>query len=199
MNAKFFVFFKTSVLILTFVLLVSANSYAAGFAFGEVTPEKATRPRIYKETKTEPRLQAANAGKAVIAFELERQVFALINQQRVANGLTALAWSDDAAKVARSHSENMANFKFFSHAGKDGLTVNERADDFGISNWRAIGENLAFNQGYDNPGTFAVERWMKSPGHRGNILNNRWTESAVGVAVSPDASYYFTEVFLVRY
>lgn len=197
MNAKFFVFFKTSVLILTFVLLVSVNSYAAGFAFGEVTPEKATRPRIYKETKTEP--QAANAGKAVIAFELERQVFALINQQRIANALTALVWSDDAAKVARSHSENMANFKFFSHEGKDGLTVNERADDFGISNWRAIGENLAFNQGYDNPGAFAVERWMKSPGHRGNILNNRWTESAVGVAVSPDESYYFTEVFLVRY
>lgn len=199
MNTKLFVLLNTTVLIFSFVLFVPANSYGFDFASGEVKPGKSTRPRIYKQIKTEPQALEASAGKAVIAFELERQVFDLINQQRASNGLTALTWSVDAAKIARVHSENMANFKFFSHEGLDGLTVNERADDFGISNWRSIGENLAYNQGYDNPGTFAVERWMKSPGHRGNILNNRWKESAVGVAVSADKKYYFTEVFLVRY
>ena len=92
----------------------------------------------------------------------------------------------------------MANFHFFSHVGQDGLMVNDRADLFGISRWRLIGENIAFNKGYDNPAEFAVERWMNSPSHRENVLNPRWRESAVGVALSSDGAYYFTEVFLLR-
>lgn len=198
MRTKLFVLLNTVTLIFSFVSFVSANSSELNFTSGEVKPEKVTRPRIYKENKSEPRLVEAGAKKAVIAFELERQVFDLINQQRAVNGLSALVWSADAARVARSHSENMANFKFFSHAGLDGLRVNDRANDFGINNWGSIGENLAYNQGYDNPGAFAVERWMKSPKHRGNILNNRWQESAVGVAVTADKKYYFTEVFLTK-
>lgn len=199
MNAKLSVLLNTIVLIFSFVPFISANSSDSSFSAGKTKPEKITRPRIYKENKNEPRAVESSVKKAAISFKLERQVFDLINQLRTSNGLSALAWSDDAAKIARSHSENMANFKFFSHESVDGLTVNERAYDFGISNWRAIGENIALNQGYDNPADFAVERWMKSPGHRGNILNTRWNESAVGVAVSPDKKYYFTEVFLMRY
>ena len=122
----------------------------------------------------------------------------MLNSQRAAKGLTALEWNDDVARIARMHSENMAKYKFFSHTGLDGTMVNDRADLCGVSKWKAIGENIAYNRGYEKPAEFAVERWMQSNAHRENIFNNRWKESAVGVAVSNDGSFYFTQVFLTE-
>ena len=153
------------------------------------------RPRVYKEKETS---NEATVKKAVTNFEFERKAFDEINQQRAAIGLQPLTWSDDAAKIARVHSENMANFKFFSHEGLDGSMVNDRADSFGVSKWRAIAENIAYNRGYANPISFVVESWMKSTGHRENILNGRWKESGIGIAITADGTYYFTQVFVQR-
>ncbi|MCY7376953.1 MAG: CAP domain-containing protein [Pyrinomonadaceae bacterium] len=131
-------------------------------------------------------------------YSLERQAFDLINKERIQLGLAGLEWSDDIAEIARTHSENMANYGFFSHTDLNGLMVNDRADALGITKWRAIGENIAYNRGYQNPAISAVEKWMQSPAHRENLLNNRWRESAVGIAVTDDGTYYFTEVFILR-
>ena len=62
----------------------------------------------------------------------------------------------------------------------------------------SIGENIAFNRGYKDPVEVAVELWLKSPSHRQNLLKSDWSESAVGIAVADDGSYYFTQVFLTR-
>jgi uncharacterized protein YkwD len=150
-----------------------------------------TRPRVYGNEQTKPL-------KVVNTFDLERRAFELINERRENCGLSPLKWSDDIARIARLHSENMANYNFFSHTGIDGLMVNDRADFLGIRKWQAIGENIAFNQGFENPVEFAVEHWMKSPKHRDNLMNSRWKESGIGVAVTENGKYYFTEVFIVR-
>ncbi len=160
-----------------------------------------TRPAAYSRPTDNTAAVAAvvtdiKSVKSVKDYKLERQVFNLINLERAKLGFTALEWNDAIAKMARDHSENMANFKFFSHKDLKGLMVNERADDCGIRKWHAIGENIAYNRGYQNPAVSAVEEWMRSPGHRENLLNNRWKESGIGIAVTPDGTYYFTEVFL---
>ena len=129
---------------------------------------------------------------------VEKKTFDLINTERERRGLRALAWSEDAAKLARMHSQNMARYHFFSHRGLDGSMVNDRAEKMGIFNWRAIGENIAFNRGYDDPVRIAVEKWLESPSHKQNMLNKDWIESGLGVAISADGSYYFTQVFLLR-
>jgi uncharacterized protein YkwD len=131
-------------------------------------------------------------------FDFEKLAFALINQKRAEIGLQPLAWNEDVAKIARLHSENMAKFNFFSHKGIDGKMVNDRADSLGITKWTAMGENIAYNRGYQKPIECAVEKWMESEGHRENLLNNRWKESAIGIAVTDDGTYYFTQVFLVK-
>lgn len=135
---------------------------------------------------------------AVVITQLERQAFDILNQKRIENGLQPVVWSEDMAKIARLHSENMAKFKFFSHTGHDGSMVNDRADLLGFSKWKAIGENIAYNRGFDKPAEFASKRWMLSPMHRENILNPRWKESGVGVAITADGTYYFTQVFILR-
>lgn len=200
MSSKLFVFPKTIVLIFFFISVAAANSsYLKPNSNTSDRDAKSSRPRIYKDEKEKSKFEEKSVEKkSVTAFDLERRVFDLINRQRVSANLPPLKWNDELAKIARLHSENMANEKFFSHTGSDGSMVNDRADFFGVSKWRAIGENIAFNQGYDNPAEFAVECWMKSPGHRKNILDNRWNESAIGVAVTADNKFYFTEVFLLR-
>lgn len=130
------------------------------------------------------------------AMSVERSVFKLMNTARAAKGLNALTWSEEIAAVARAHSNNMAGEKFFSHRGSDGSMVNDRAFRRGLFNWSAIGENIAFLRGFENPEAAAVENWMNSPSHRKNLLSSNWTESAVGVAITADGTYYFTQVFL---
>ena len=198
MNSNLFVFLKTIVLIFSFQSFVAGNSLDLIPGANGGKDAKSSRPRIYKDEKEKPKSEESIAKKANVAFDLERQVFDLINNQRTSAGLPPLKWNDDVAKIARLHSENMANEKFFSHRGLDGTMVNDRADLFGLSKWQAIGENIAYNQGYDNPAEFAVECWMQSPGHRKNILDNRWKESAIGIAISSDNKFYFTEVFILR-
>lgn len=169
---------------------------------GETQPAL-TRPRVVETVAANNVENVENAvyqstNKSTKDYSLEREVFGLINQQRVQLGLAVLEWNEDIANMARAHSESMANFKFFSHSDLNGLMVNDRADASGIRRWRAIGENIAYNHGYENPAASAVERWMQSPSHRENLLNNRWKESGIGIAVTKDGTYYFTEVFLLR-
>ncbi len=165
------------------------------FSAGETT-DIFTRPRIVPNAPIAENADAVNPIDANLS--LERQAFDLINQQRAKLGLGPLRWSDDVARIARLHSENMATFNFFSHTDLNGLLVNKRADECGIRNWRAIGENIAYNRGYENPVESAVERWMESPSHRENLLNSRWRESGIGISKTKDGTYYFTEVFLLR-
>ena len=135
---------------------------------------------------------------ASAAADLERKVFDVLNTVRRGQGLQDLQWSDDVAAVARMHSQNMANEKFFSHRGSDGSMVDDRADRVGLGVWRTIGENIAYMRGYDDPAALAVEKWMDSTAHRKNLLGPNWKESAVGVAITSDGTYYMTQVFLLR-
>lgn len=155
------------------------------------------------DTPDRPRRAAERSSgvKSVVVvktLDAEQAAFALINQKRAENGLGPLLWNDDVAVVARMHSQNMADLKFFGHRGVDNKMVSDRADSLGIKKWRAIGENIAFNRGYQDPTEKAVDLWLNSPSHRRNMMDDNWAESAVGVAVAADGSYYFTQVFLKR-
>lgn len=152
-----------------------------------------TRPR-----RSEDKAAAVKSFVLVNVGSVERIAFDMINQKRADNGVKPLAWSDELANIARLHSQNMAANKYFSHIGLDGNRVSDRADNAGLRRWRAIGENIAFNRGYDDPIAKAVELWLDSPSHRHNLLDGNWKESAVGIAVTSDGSYYFTQIFLLR-
>ncbi len=152
-----------------------------------------TRPRVVKVWESK-----VKSSVAVNIGSVERTAFDILNQKRRERGLQPLTWSADLCNVARLHSENMSEFQFFAHRGLDGKMVSDRADDSGLGKWRAIGENIAFNRGYQDPIAKAVEGWLDSPTHMRNLMDDKWKESAIGVAVAEDGSYYFTQVFLVR-
>jgi uncharacterized protein YkwD len=162
----------------------------------EVRPERARRVTA-SSTVAGGVVAVARAPKPSSATSIERRAFELINMERRAKGEEPLVWDEELCRMARQHSEDMAQKNFFSHAGPDGDTV-DRARSLGIRGWRALGENIAYNQGFDDPAGFAVERWMGSVKHRSNILSGMFTRSGLGIARAADGRIFFTQVFVAR-
>jgi uncharacterized protein YkwD len=125
--------------------------------------------------------------------DMEAQTHALINAERSAQGLPALAWEAAIADAARGHSRDMADGVVeFGHDGFDA-----RVDALaGQLPWSAAGENVAWNQGYPDPAAQAVEGWMDSTGHRENILG-AYDRTGIGIAGDETDGYYFTQIFLL--
>ena len=160
----------------------------------------AARPRIFSQTEiNESRLIAEKtAAPSAAVHSMERQAFDILNEQRRQHNLPALRWSEQMARVARVHSANMAQYKFFSHQGRDNSMVYDRAKSIGVGDWQSMSENIAFNRGFRKPVEMACQHWMASTGHRANILSAKWTEAGIGAAIAPDGSHYFTQVFIDR-
>lgn len=135
---------------------------------------------------------------AAAAAGEERRAFELINRERQRRGMSPLAWDGGLVQLARYHSQNMARGGYLSHVDREGLDLKARARAVGLQGWRELGENIAYNQGYDDPTAFAVERWMVSEKHRENAMSGQFTHAAVGIARASDGTYYFTQVFMRR-
>jgi uncharacterized protein YkwD len=167
-------------------------------AHGPATIRVPTRPRMVMPTAMTASRGASSSSVGASASSLERRAFDLINAQRSANGEPPLVWDAELCRMARVHSENMARMDFFDHTGPDGRDMVERAHGSNVRGWSALAENIAYNQGFDDPAAFAVERWMRSNKHRDNILNANFTRSAVGIARSADGRVFLTQVFIAR-
>jgi uncharacterized protein YkwD len=48
----------------------------------------------------------------------------------------------------------------------------------------------------DDPADAAIEGWMKSPPHRRSLLDPLFTQTGVGIAISPDTEYFITQEFI---
>lgn len=141
---------------------------------------------------------APSSSASVAATGDEHRTFELINAERQRRGRKPLAWDGSLTRMARYHSENMARNGFFNHVDRDGLDMTGRAELLDVRGWRALGENIAYNQGYSDPNAFAVERWMISDKHRENILNGEFTHAGLGIARASDGRVFFTQVFMKR-
>lgn len=95
--------------------------------------------------------------------------------------------------ASAAHAEDMALYSYFSHTGRDGFHVSERANRTGYT-WRAIGENIASGQ---LNADLAVKGWLKSPAHCANLMMPNYTEMGLAFAVNPqsDGGVYWVQVF----
>src|SRR5215813_6074881 len=153
----------------------------------------------FNPTTTTAAVAVVNASPTLAeASDIERRAFEQTNQMRVKNGLPPLAWDADVCRMARVHSESMSRLNYFSHTTPDGQRLRDRARAAGIVSFTVLGENIAYNQGYEDPGAFAVERWMASAKHRENILSKEFRAMAIGTYVAPDGSVYLTQTFITR-
>lgn len=130
--------------------------------------------------------------------DIERRAFEQTNLVRVKNGLPPFVWDSDVCRMARTHSESMSRQSYFAHVTPAGLGLRDRARAAGIMRYAVLGENIAYNQGFEDPGAIAVEKWMGSSKHRANILSPEFRAMAIGSFVAPDGSVYLTQTFITR-
>lgn len=165
--------------------------------FGQETRQPVAR-LITRFTPTAPAVSTSASPSLAEASDIERRAFEQTNLVRKQNGLAPLEWDADVCRMARSHSESMSRLNYFSHVTPDGLRLRDRARAAGILTFTVLGENIAYNQGYEDPGAFAVERWMASDKHRANILSKEFRAMAIGTYVAPDGSVFLTQTFITR-
>ena len=108
--------------------------------------------------------------------DLEKQMLDLVNQERVAAGLSPLQADPELTEVARKHSADMFARGYFAHDTPEGLSPFDRMK---AANVRFItaGENLALAPTIP----IAHTGLMNSPGHRANILRREFGRVGIGV------------------
>jgi uncharacterized protein YkwD len=100
------------------------------------------------------------------------------NKQREKYGLAPLKENQILDKTAMAKVEDMFQNQYFAHESPTGEGVSDLAKKF-CYDFLLIGENLAM--GNFSSDEDLVLAWMESPGHRANILNEKYQE--IGVAV----------------
>lgn len=121
----------------------------------------------------------------------EQEVFNLINQQRISNGLAALKIDNEVQNVARIKAKDMVQNNYFSHNSPTYGTPFEMLNSFKIS-YKSAGENIAGNSNNQA----AVTAWMNSSGHRANILNSSYNYTGIGVVTGSQYGKIYVQMFI---
>lgn len=128
---------------------------------------------------------------------LASEIFTLTNQVRAANGLAPLQSYSVLTQAAQLRAEESAQNKTIDHVRADGRAFHTILDDLGLKpkcSWWS--ENAAYSS-VKPEAQFMIDSWMASTmGHKENILREKDTHLAVGVAVSSDGGYYFIQEFV---
>jgi uncharacterized protein YkwD len=124
--------------------------------------------------------------------EVERQIHAEINAERRVRGLDPLAYRDGTAARAREHTAWMTQAGELSHSNLrhqyrctpagENVAYTYVAQDIVTEDGRAVnhhGNESSIAEGI-------VNQWLRSPPHRENLLDPRFSGEGIGVAVGED-------------
>ncbi len=133
---------------------------------------------------------------------IEEGILRLTNEHRREKGLSPLDSSTALGLLAQHQTINMCNAGLLAHeSDKFPEGWRKFPERLAIVGARSGAENIAFGTILKEPDQWTrtvMKGWMKSPGHRKNILNPKFRY--LGVAVSPCAQNlaYATQVFSVE-
>ena len=124
------------------------------------------------------------AASAAPQATVGRAIRCLVNDQRIAHGLSPLRPSRTLRVAAESHGSDMVAHRFFAHVSPFAGAITDRArrsgyirpvDDF------ELGEDIAWGEGVLSTPAAIVTAWMNSPPHRAVILDGDFHDVGVGV------------------
>jgi uncharacterized protein YkwD len=175
------------------------SSVAAAYAQSVVTSGAVeVKAAINTITQTPTRVAQPDARLA----KLERALAQLVNAERIKIGLNALVYDDNLAEVARAHSAEMRDGKYFAHESPTA------ALRYPLDRYRAVftttplvvAENIFRAWGGRHQlGESDVQKahasLMGSPGHRGNILQPRITRIGIGILANDNGDIWVTQMF----
>lgn len=105
-------------------------------------------------------------------------IVAMTNATRRAANLNELGISQQLEEAAQEKANDILKNQYFAHVNPEGKTPWNFMEEKKY-NYVFAGENLAMNF---NSAEEVTEGWLTSPGHRANILNDKYTEIGIGTA-----------------
>jgi uncharacterized protein YkwD len=150
----------------TVVFMAAVLATVAALSVSAIEPSKA---------QAADTVRTCGGGKIKLNAK-EARTLKLHNQARKNRGIRLLCVHPKLTKAARAHSAHMIKKDYFRHGN-----VGHRLRRFDY-NWRVCSENIGGGSGrYARPGS-VFRRWIKSRGHRANILDRRFREVGIGTA-----------------
>ncbi len=125
---------------------------------------------------------------------LVQRVVTITNNKRRNRGCRALGVNNALMSAAQTHTDKMARRGrggTLSHQLPGEASVPVRIRRAGY-NWRQWGENVAAGQ---TTAQAVMRAWMRSPGHRRNILTCSFRHIGVGLAYARNGTPYWTQDF----
>ena len=140
-------------------------------------------------TATGPAPQSPPGDDADVEERMARDIFDRVNDERRARGLEPVEWNDALAGVARDWSVAMAERGVLEHQDVREVLAREE-----LAGFAGLGENI-FTASGPVPSGVAHAGWMRSDGHRANVLNPGWNRLGVAVHCAPDGSVWAAQEF----
>lgn len=134
-----------------------------------------------------PPVAPTAAVAAAAAVTPEQQVALLINKQRKAKKLPELKVYTVMQSAAETWGTHLKNKGVFAHSSSSW-----RSSKISASGWASSGENLAW--GYTSASA-AVAAWMKSSGHKANILGKSYRGMGIGYVKGGKHRHYWVVIF----
>ena len=117
----------------------------------------------------------------------ESEVQIRVNSFRGEQGLTQLALNVLLVEVARAHSKDMAQRKFFDHYTPEGLGPQDRVERAGITDLRCAENLFQVLNGREISSEYISKEsfngWVNSPSHYDNMIGPSYDTGAVGIHI----------------
>lgn len=142
------------------------------------------KPKPTKKPKPKPKPKDTPAGGPTA--RLAQQVVEMVNAERARAGCSPVTVNAKLQAAAQGHSDDMAARDYYDHTSPEGKSPGDRMTAAGYR-WSTYGENI-FKSPKD--ARTAMDGWMKSQGHRENILNCSFKEIGVGINLRANGPWW---------
>lgn len=124
------------------------------------------------------------------------ELLGVLNEARIANGLTPLAMNSQLTTAAQRHSNDMVAQDALFHQGSDGTWFWDRVNATGYALVDGA-ENVLYR--FDTSGVGAFTQWQGSADHNANMMSPLYVEIGIAYAFNATSGrYYFTMVLASR-
>lgn len=170
---------------------------AAGILRAPVRAEESETTPPQEDTAASSRSESDESGELEHRYE-ERRFLEMANEEREERGLSRLEWDPLLSKIARKHSAEMRDKRYFNHRSPTRgaeMPLDRYLRAAGSRpRYACVGENLFFCvSGNVLRGHRA---FMDSAGHRENLLFARYEKMGIGIVRGPKGEWWVTEMFL---
>jgi uncharacterized protein YkwD len=130
--------------------------------------------------------RAATAAKDATLRLASDSVLCVVNRERAMHGVRALRASRLLSRSAQRHSRDMVARRYFSHVSPNGMNARQRIQRTGYLRRRPgakIAETIVWGSDRQATPGELIASFMDSPAHRPLLLDRRFREIGVGLAL----------------